>query len=340
MPAHWARQWERGTEAIRNVRGPGGGTLPRRGPAHVIIPAVVSPLAGILRRTVTGVGFLLICLLAALPAWAQFPAPLGAVNDYVGVLTPAEVAELEAISLELEAKTGAALVVAIVRTHRPESLEDYVTRLFEHWGIGTKGKDDGVLIFLAMEDRALAIEVGYGLEDALTDARSGQIRDIMLPLFAEAKFAAGLEEGMRAVARVVAGKYGISLEETGVPPDHRPVPVLPVVLALAVITLLAVIIAVLGRPRCPRCRRWLLVTDRVIREATLTAGGLAARVYTCTGCGYSREQQYRTGRLSRGGPFIGPWNGGAGGWGRQGGGRSFGGFGGGRSGGGGARGKW
>ncbi|HCC33139.1 MAG TPA: hypothetical protein DEQ28_04465 [Clostridiales bacterium] len=106
-----------------------------------------------MRRIAAWVMPVVVWLQAASPAWGtQFPSPLGPVNDYAGVLTRTEVAELEAISLELEAKTGAALVVAIVHTHEPESLENYVTGLFEHWGIGQRGEDNGVLIFLAMDD--------------------------------------------------------------------------------------------------------------------------------------------------------------------------------------------
>ncbi|MDQ7793643.1 MAG: TPM domain-containing protein [bacterium] len=299
-----------------------------------------------MRRAVVGAGILFLCLLASVAAGAApFPAPGGAVNDYVGVLTGAETAQLEAISLELEAKTGAALVVAIVNTHEPESLENYVTRLFEYWGIGRRGEDNGVLILLAMDDRALAIEVGYGLEGALTDARSGQIRDLMLPLFTEGRFAEGLRIGMQAVAAVVGDEYGVSLEGAGgfavSDLDRRPTLEWPGVAALCLLgVLLAGVLVWLCRPRCPRCKRFLLVTDRVVKAATMAAGGLAVKVYTCPRCGYSRERQYRTSPLYRHGGCAGPWSGG-GGWGRSsGGGRSFGGFGGGRSGGGGARGKW
>lgn len=296
------------------------------------------------RRTVW-MALALIGLLAAAPVAAGFPRPHGPVNDFAGVLAPAEVRQLEAISHELEAKTGAALVVAIVPTHAPEGFEDYVTKLFEQWGIGRKGVDDGVLILLAMEEGELAIEVGYGLEGVLTDARSGQIRDLMLPHFRAGRFGEGLLEGMRAIAAVIGDAHGVGVEGAGgfnvAELDRRPGPPPGLVApALAAFLGLFVLAYWVARPKCPRCKARLRVTDKVLKAATFAAGGLALKVYTCTRCDYLREQQYRTGRLSRGGPFIGgsPWGGGTGG--RSTGGKSFGGFGGGRSGGGGARGRW
>jgi uncharacterized protein len=296
------------------------------------------------------VAVLMLSVVAVASAETQFPTPRGPVNDFVGVLSPADLTALESICLEVEQRTGAALVVAIVKTHAPESLEDYATKLFAKWGIGQKGKDNGVLILLAMDERALKIEVGYGLEDVLTDARAGQIRDLMVPEFGRGAFADGLRRGLQATAAVVASKYGVTLEQTGGfrVRDLDPRPSTTALALLVVVVILALLIVSMRaatRPRCPRCRRRLVVTDRVLQAATIQAGGLAVRVYRCTGCGYTREQQYRTNRLApaSGGPVItggGPFWGGTRGSGRSSPGRSFGGFGGGRSGGGGARGKW
>ncbi|MEW6524347.1 MAG: TPM domain-containing protein [Bacillota bacterium] len=297
-----------------------------------------------------------LAMVVLLPTWTlaqtQLPAHRGAVNDYAGVLNAAEQQRLEAISRELHAKTTAALVVAIVPTHAPDSLEDYATKLFRHWGIGEKGKDNGVLILLAMEERSLKIEVGYGLEDVMTDARSGQIRDLMLPHFTQGNFGRGLEQGMRAAAVVIAGKYNVSLESTGDfrvrDLDPKPDSTLVIIAVVTILLLAAMTIGKLasGRARCPKCRGRMLVTDRVIQVATASTGGLAVKVYKCTKCGFTSEAQYRTNRAATIGPGTvftggGPmWGGGARGSGRSSPGRGFGGFGGGRSGGGGARGKW
>jgi len=280
----------------------------------------------------------------AVLAQAPFPAHRGAVNDFVGVLTAAEQARLEAISRELHAKTTAALVVAVVQTHAPFSLEDYATQLFRHWGIGEKGKDQGVLILLAMQERLLRIEVGYGMEEAVTDARAGQIRDLMLPHFTQGNFARGLETGMRAAAVVMASKYNVTLETTG---DFRmrdlePRPGFPWLLwgGIPLLGLVAMALSRSFAAKCPKCRSRLLVTHRVLSEATVVAGGQAVKVCRCPRCGYSSQTRYRTPRIVpvRTGPVVGGgpmWGGGGA---RRGGG--FGGFGGGRSGGGGARGRF
>lgn len=300
-------------------------------------------------RRVKRMLFLFMVVLAAswplaILAQAPFPAHRGAVNDFVGVLTEAEVARLEAISRELHAKTTAALVVAVVQTHAPFSLEDYATQLFRHWGIGERGKDNGVLILLAMQERLLRIEVGYGMEEAVTDARAGQIRDLMIPHFTQGNFARGLETGMRAAAVVMASKYNVTLESTGDlrVRDLEPRPDLTWLL-LGGIPLLGLVTVGLSRAfaaKCPKCRARLLVTHRVLSEATVAAGGLAVKICQCPKCGYSNQTRYRTPRVIpvRTGPMVGGgpmWGGGGS---SRGGG--FGGFGGGRSGGGGARGRF
>jgi len=284
----------------------------------------------------------------AVLAQAPFPAHRGAVNDFVGVMTSEELARLEAISRELHAKTTAALVVAVVPSHAPFSLEDYATQLFRHWGIGERGKDNGVLILLAMQERLLGIEVGYGMEEAVTDARAGQIRDLMIPHFTQGNFARGLETGMRAAAVVMASKYNVTLESTGDlrVRDLEPRPGFPWLL-LGGIPLLGLVTMGLSRSlaaKCPKCRARLLVTHRVLSEATLNAGGLAVKVCQCPKCGYSSQTRYRTPRMIpvQTGPVVGGggpmWGGGRSG--RGGGFGGFGGFGGGRSGGGGARGRF
>ncbi len=147
-------------------------------------------------------------------AGSSFPVARGAVNDYIELFSQTEAAHLEAISQELLDKTGAALVVAIIDTLGNSSLENYATDLFGEWGIGSQDQDNGVLILLAMREREVAIEVGYGLEGILTDARSGTVlRELMLPAFGQNDFFEGMDRGMRAIAAIVASKYEVNLEE-------------------------------------------------------------------------------------------------------------------------------
>ncbi len=125
----------------------------------------------------------------------SLPMPQGPVNDFAQVLDPATKNRLETKLTETERKAGPALVVVTVQNLDGMSVEEYAVRLFKRYGIGHKGKDDGVLLLLALKERKVRIEVGYGLEGRLTDGRSGDIiRQYALPNFREQKWATGLEQ--------------------------------------------------------------------------------------------------------------------------------------------------
>ena len=306
-------------------------------------------------RGVVMVVAVIIALGLANPAGANssFPEVRGAVNDYIQLFSESEAAQLEAISEELLDKTGASLVVGIIQTLGDRSLEDYATDLFSEWGIGTREEDNGVLVLLAMEEREVAIEVGYGLEGTLTDARSGTVlRELMLPTFGQGEFFEGMEKGMRAIATIIASKYEVTLDEGGgysvAQIDGRTggVSRFQDIASLAFMFILGAGLIALGTAKfgqkCPRCKSRLLVTQRVIKRATALAGGVAVRVSKCRRCDYRDEKTHNTPRLGRsrgmwGGPMMRGGGGMFGGGSRGGG---FGGFGGGRSGGGGARGRF
>lgn len=135
----------------------------------------------------------------------KFPSPKGFVNDFAGVLTAQEKQELASISQGLKQKTGAELAVAVVKTVEPLDSKLYAVKLFEKWKIGEKGKDNGVLILLAMEEGRVEIEVGYGLEGVLTDALAGSILDAYaMPALKEGKIGVGLVDTAKAISKVVA----------------------------------------------------------------------------------------------------------------------------------------
>jgi uncharacterized protein len=136
----------------------------------------------------------------------DFPSPTGFINDYANVLSAAEKQELTSISEALKQSTGMELAVAVVKTVAPLDSKTYAVELFEKWKIGRKGKDDGVLVLLAMEERRIEIEVGYGLEGVLTDAVAGRILDAYaVPYFKQGQFGKGLVETARAISRKVGG---------------------------------------------------------------------------------------------------------------------------------------
>lgn len=143
-------------------------------------------------------------LIVAIPLWAQhFPALTGYVVDEAGVLTDQERYEM---TQRLQALQPQQIVVATVTSLDGYDIDQYANLLFRHWALGDKDRDDGVLILLAPNERFVRIEVGYGLEDVLTDALSGQIvHNKILPLARQNKFAEALRVGVDDVSKVLSG---------------------------------------------------------------------------------------------------------------------------------------
>src|SRR5262245_36363925 len=100
---------------------------------------------------------------------ADLPKPTGPINDFAQVLDEATERELAALVKSVEDETTAEIAVATVTSLEGMSVEEYATRLFAEWGIGQKGKDNGVLVLVAPSERKTRIEVGYGLEPILPD---------------------------------------------------------------------------------------------------------------------------------------------------------------------------
>lgn len=161
-------------------------------------------------------------LLASGSAAVEYPKPEGYVNDFAGVMDPQVRSDLEQTLAGLTAKTGAEVAVVTVPDMGGLDESTYAVELFKEWGIGSKERNDGVLLFLAVKERKVRIEVGYGLEPIITDARSGMILDqYVVPHFRKDDFGAGLREGALALARLIAEERGASLE------GAEPAPPLP-----------------------------------------------------------------------------------------------------------------
>lgn len=134
----------------------------------------------------------------------ELPAPVGNVNDFAEVLDNAQHETLEGQLAELERATSAEVAVATIKSLDGRSVEDYATALFKNWGIGKRGRDNGVLILVAVDDRVMRIEVGYGLEGVLPDGLTGAImRETFLPRFRANDYPAGILEGTARVAAIV-----------------------------------------------------------------------------------------------------------------------------------------
>ena len=146
----------------------------------------------------------------------SYPAASGYVVDQSGIIDSAAKNRLEGWILELKQKTGAEVAVVTVDSTEPLSIEEYAVNLFKRFGIGQKAKDNGVLFLIAYKDHQMRIEVGYGLEGALTDAHSSSIiHNIVSPEFKAGNFSDGVEKGTAAIVSLIAKEYNVTL--TGVP---------------------------------------------------------------------------------------------------------------------------
>jgi uncharacterized protein len=270
---------------------------------------------GMIRARAALVGLTLILLSA--PAQAQQPPELTApVNDFAGVLGSNATAALDDIIRRLQAASGDVLVVATVKTFQPAAdIRVYANEMFENRGkgIGQKGRDNGMLVLLAVDDREVWAEVGYDLEAIVTDGFAGQTsRQTMMPFFQQGDYGGGLVAGVTVFAERIAAARNVTLEglparQPAVPPSGGGFP--PVFILIMLMVIINVMRSVMN----------------------MLTGGRRGR---------------RRGRWgSTVGPFgagYGGWHaGGRGGWSGGGGfGGGFGGFGGGRSGGGGGGASW
>jgi len=155
-----------------------------------------------------------IAVTAGLPVNASdsFPERRGLVNDFAGVIDPAVEAKINAVVSELLAKTEIPVVVVAMADIGDNDYNDYANRLYEKWGIGKKGVDKGVLIFVTVKERKMRIEVGYGLEGTITDGMAGEIRDkYMTPYLKQDKYGEAMLNGAAVVSLIVAKASGVEL---------------------------------------------------------------------------------------------------------------------------------
>ena len=182
-------------------------------------------------------------LAALLVGWsalgaAQVPVPAltGHVIDQTGTLTAEQKVALEQSLSAFEAKKGSQIAVLMIRTSAPEQIEPYALRVAEQWKLGRKKIDDGAILVVAKDDRAVRIEVGYGLEGPLNDATSKRIiSETILPKFKQQNFYGGIAAGVGQIIRVVDGERlpAASSRPTGDTGNFQQY--LPVVFILAIV---------------------------------------------------------------------------------------------------------
>jgi uncharacterized protein len=142
-------------------------------------------------------------------ARAQVPVPplTGRVIDQTGTLTTSQKAALEQTLQTFEARKGSQVAVLVIPSSAPETIEQFSLRVAEQWKLGRKNVDDGAVLVVSKDDRALRIEVGYGLEGVLNDATSKRIiSDIIVPRFQQGDFYGGITAGVDRILRVIDGE--------------------------------------------------------------------------------------------------------------------------------------
>ena len=246
--------------------------------------------------------------------------PTGYVSDLAGVISPEARTRLESLCAEVEQKTGAQMAIVTVQSLDGEGVENYAVDLYKQLGVGSKKDNRGVLLLVAPHEHKYRIEVGYGLEPVINDARAGDAGRAMVPFLRQGDYGNAAEAAAWQLAKYIANDAGVTL--SGQPPAGR--------------------IRNTGS-RGGNLRLWfvlgLIVLFLVIASLSSRGGGRPGG-----GSGGSGLLWFLLGMLAdsagrRSGGGSGGWGGGGfGGGGGDGGG--FGGFGGGSSGGGGASGDW
>jgi uncharacterized protein len=258
-------------------------------------------------------GLILFPLCALAERVQDLPKPTDYVSDFANVLSPQAVERLERICAELD-HSQANAQVAIVTIHNldGEDAAEYAIQLEDKWKMGKKGSDRGVLVLLAVDDRKYRIDVGYGLEGILNDAKIGDIGRAMVPYLRARDYDSAVLLAVGSVANVIAADAGITLNEPPIAPRRHQAGGGSSLAKLIPFLILFLLFGGFG-------------FLRLLFGVGLLSSALGGRRYY-------------------GGPYIGGggWGGGGfgGGGGSSGGGSGFGGFGGGSFGGGGAGGDW
>jgi uncharacterized protein len=204
---------------MSQIRGIIGAPL---GLGATVLVATLGALARALRRGSRGApaalarAAALLVLFTGVARALDVPPLTGRVIDRANVLSPQIEGQLQAQLESYERTTGHQLAVLTVPSLEGDPIEDYTLRVAESWKLGKKGKDDGILLFVAVEDRKIRIEVGYGLEGDVPDAMVGRIiRDVMAPAFRQGDLGFGIS---RAVSAIMAATGGSG---EALPPPRR-----------------------------------------------------------------------------------------------------------------------
>jgi uncharacterized protein len=292
------------------------------------------------RSSIFGIVFALVALLT--PEFAiAYVSPgtsAGYVNDFAGVLSTETKAELEVELEDFTSESGGEIAVAVVSSLDGDDIESYANALFREWGIGGKETDSGILLVVAVEDREVRIEVGYGFEGAVPDAYASRIiRDDILPRFREDDYDGGIKNGVGSLLVLIRDPSSVSSVEEASAFSFGDFGFI----GYMIFFVGAWVVSIMSRTK-----DWWLggvfgagIAGLVALFAGVTAGLLSAIPLIVVGLiiDFAVSSAFREARSSGVTP---PWWTGGSSWGGGSSSGGFGGFGGGSSGGGGASGRW
>lgn len=153
----------------------------------------------------------------------KLPKPTSYVTDFAGVVDAASKEQIEALCTEVYEKAQATVVVVTIQSLDGDSIEDFTTKLEDTWKVGPKASDRGIVMVFAIKEHKRRIEVGYGLEGILNDAKVGDIGRSMVPQLQQGEYGQAILDGVQQIGNVIAADKGVALNETQQPAEPQPV---------------------------------------------------------------------------------------------------------------------
>ena len=247
----------------------------------------------------------------------DYPAYQGFLNDYTNTLTEEwKVRTLQLIT-NVESETTCEIAVAVIDKLNGISIEEYAVGLFNKWGVGKKDKDNGVLLLVAMDDRELRIEVGYGLEGVITDLEAKEIiDDVILPRFKENNYSSGIYNGVVEITNKIYQEHGKAAVAYADTAESMPEKGFTDSIAFPIIIALLpwfIIIGIFGglfltyyirnhirTHKCPKCHKiGLSIKQTILAGPTYETPGRVETEQKCRYCGFYEKKTSTISKLSR-----------------------------------------
>jgi uncharacterized protein len=203
------------------------------------------------RSTILRLTLSLALLFSALPTFAErvedLPKPTNWVADFAHVLSPETSNRIDRLCGQLShSKANAQIEVVTIRTLDGDDIDDFTNRLEEKWKIGKKGSDRGVVLLFAIQERKRRIEVGYGLEGILPDAKIGDIGRLMVPDLRQGNYDGAVTTGVVQIANIIAADAKVSLNDSPDLQQPRPLPQRPSHVGISVLFRIIIVLFILA----------------------------------------------------------------------------------------------